>query len=505
VTRHVTVAVAVVLATAAALPAAAHAKLPRLHATRGADPAILTSDGRQVLLRGVNVNQLGDYYRQVPSLPSTFPLHSSDFTAIRGLGMNTVRLIVHWSALEPTRGAFNTKYVARIRKAVRWAAKRGIYVVLDMHQDAWGKYIASPKSEICAPGGEHQHGWDGAPKWATITNGTPTCFFSIRELAPAVGAAFQNFWDDTDGIQGELVTTWARLARAFAAEPAVAGYDLMNEPNPGYSVGLSDTGPIAQFYARTIAAIRQAERGPRKGFSHIAFFEPGAIWSAAGTDAPPAPALITDANVVFAPHLYGGSLAAVSVDDGYRNAETAAAQYGTTVWSGEWGWFGDPKADEANIREYAVQEDAHRWGGAWWDWKQACGDPHMFSNGDDTTPEPVSVSLNRFACPSRRALGMPPTTRRLLTRPYVRFAPGRITSLQSDPDRATAHVGGSDPDTRHGSCRLELWVPGKAKPRATGTKVRQVRARRVRGGWTVTACARGAYTLKVARRPVSRS
>jgi endoglycosylceramidase len=79
---------------------------------------------------------------------------------------------------------------------------------------------------------------------------------------------------------------------------------------------------------------------------------------------------------VFAPHLYGGSLAAVSVDDGYRFAEQAAAQYGTTVWSGEWGWFSaDPKDDEPKIRDYVAQEDAHLWGGAWWDWKQACGDP----------------------------------------------------------------------------------------------------------------------------------
>src|SRR3954451_20632887 len=105
----------------------------------------------------------------------------------------------------------------------------------------------------------------------------------------------------------------------------------------------------------------------------------------------------------------------------------------------------------------------------------------MFGNCRDTTPEPVSVSLNRFACPSRRPLGIPPTTRRLLTRPYVRFAPGRLTSLQSDPGHTTARVPGSDPDTRPGSCRLELWVPGKAHPRATATKVSQVRAQRVRG------------------------
>jgi endoglycosylceramidase len=486
------------LASAAIIPAAAHARLPRLHATRGSDPGILTSDGRQVLLRGVNVNQLGDYYRQVPSLPSTFPLHSSDFTAIRGLGMNVVRLIVHWSELEPTRGAFNTKYVARIRRAVRWAKGRGIYVVLDMHQDAWGKYIASPKGEVCAPGAEHQQGWDGAPRWATITGGTPTCFTGLREAAPAVANAFQNFYDNTNGIQTELVRTWAKLAKAFAAEPAVAGYDLLNEPNPG--LRFADAQALAEFYARVIPAIRMAEKSVKRGFSHVAFFEPGAIWSGVGTDAPPNPALITDPNVVFAPHLYGGSLAAVSVDDGYRNAETAAAQYRATVWSGEWGWFSaDPKTDEPQIRDYVGQEDAHLWGGAWWDWKQACGDPHMFSNGDDTTPEPVSVSLNRFACPSRRPLGIPPTTKRLLARPYVRFAPGRLTSLQSDPDHATARVTGSDPNTRHGSCRLELWVPGKAKPRASGTKVRQIRARHARGGWTVMACARGAYTLKLTK------
>jgi endoglycosylceramidase len=61
VRSRLTTSVAVLRASAAAFPAAAHAKLPRLHAARGSDPAILTSDGRQVLLRGVNVNQLGDY------------------------------------------------------------------------------------------------------------------------------------------------------------------------------------------------------------------------------------------------------------------------------------------------------------------------------------------------------------------------------------------------------------------------------------------------------------
>ena len=77
-------------------------------------------------------------------------------------------------------------------------------------------YFASPKDETCAPGFSHQQGWDGAPAWATITDGLPTCRFQIREIAPAVGQAWQNFYLDRDGIQTELVNTWAHLARAFA-------------------------------------------------------------------------------------------------------------------------------------------------------------------------------------------------------------------------------------------------------------------------------------------------
>jgi endoglycosylceramidase len=118
----------------------------------------------------------------------------------------------------------------------------------------------------------------------------------------------------------------------------------------------------------------------------------------------------------------------------------------------------------------------------------------MFSDGDDETPEPVSVSLNRFECPSGRALGIPGTTRRILARPYVRFAPGRASSLASDPDKRTARVAGKD-TSRRGSCRLELWVPGRARPRYRGTNVKGIEARRARGGWKVTACAHGSYKL----------
>src|SRR5258708_26018135 len=120
--------------------------IPRLHAERGASPAIVTADGRQVLLRGVNVNQLGDYWQQRPDPPATLPLTESDFAGIQSLGMDVVRLIVHWSRLEPQRGRFDDAYIARIRQALPSAGEPGIYVMLGMHHNAWGHYLPSPRT-----------------------------------------------------------------------------------------------------------------------------------------------------------------------------------------------------------------------------------------------------------------------------------------------------------------------------------------------------------------------
>ena len=52
-----------------ALPA-----LQPLHATRGQQPGIFDAAGRQVLLRGMNLNALGDYYQANPQYPSVIPL-----------------------------------------------------------------------------------------------------------------------------------------------------------------------------------------------------------------------------------------------------------------------------------------------------------------------------------------------------------------------------------------------------------------------------------------------
>jgi endoglycosylceramidase len=238
--------------------------------------------GRQVLLRGVNINQLIDYYAHDPALPTVQPLSETDFADMARMGFNVVRLGVSWSRLEPSPGIFDNSYLDQIRQAVGWAFRHGLYTVVDMHQDAWGKFVASPPGVVCPPGSSPAIGWDGAPDWATLLDGMTTCRGPVREASPAVVQAFTNFYLDRNDIQTRLTQTWARLAQVFAADPAVAGYDLFNEPNPGNLQLATSTSQLAAYYGRTIDAIRAAESTVPNGLHHLVFVEPNLLWSIVG-------------------------------------------------------------------------------------------------------------------------------------------------------------------------------------------------------------------------------
>lgn len=494
-----TLLAAAVLACSAAggASAAAPVPLPRLDVSHEGDrPVVVDALGRQVVLRAINVNQLGDYFQADPKQATTFPLADEDFARIASLGFDAVRLVLNWSALEPARGAFDAAYVARIRTAVAQAKAHGLYVVLDMHQDAWGKFIATKPGEACPPGLAPAVGWDGAPEWATLTDGLTTCRAAdTRELSPAVAQAFQSFYADRDGIRSALVATWGRLAETFARDDAIAGYDLLNEPHPGFLVGPDQSAALGRFYASAIAAIRAGEQ--RAGAQpHLAFFEPSVLWSGFAGDAVPPPGFTGDERIVFAPHLYAESItvdrklgiSSVSVEQGFDFAERTAQAYDAPLWVGEWGWFGDPAKDRPQTARFAKQEDERLLAGsAFWVWRQACGDPHTVGyNG-------AAGALNRLDCPGDRPLGLAAPTVEVLSRAYPRAAPGRLTALTSDG--ATFALAGTDTAGAK-SCELTVWVPGAREPDLVATNVASLETLRVDGGWLVRGCATKAYALR---------
>ncbi|GAA1951123.1 glycoside hydrolase family 5 protein [Microbacterium deminutum] len=446
---------------------------------------IRDGDGDQVMLRGVNVNQLVDFYRPRADVAATDPLTEGDFAGIAALGFDVVRLNLSWSALEPERGAFDQTYVDRISEAVGWAKAHGLYVVLDMHQDAWWSG-ATPDGTQCRPGTDPMWGYDGAPEWATITDGAPRCQFQGRDISPAGNRAFQNFYFDTDGIQSALVETWGRLAAVFADEPTVAGYDLLNEPGFGETAPVTTSYLLGRYYDRAIEAIRSA------GAPQIVFVEPSILWSGLGFDSGPPQGFTSDRNIVFSPHLYAESLtmdrslgipSIVGMDRQFTLAKRVADAYGAPVWSGEIGYWGDRADVIDRLGRYAKAEDANLLGSAYWVWKQACGDPQ----GGIVD---VTDALSPTICASGKPAPTDAAKLGILSRAYPRTAPGELTSLTAD-GADVALAGTADTP----GCGLEVWIPGTSQPEVHVTGITNLETTAVDGGWSVTGCAEGEYTL----------
>jgi hypothetical protein len=454
-----------------------------------ADGSVISDgSGNQVLLRGVNVNQLVDFYQPRKDVAATDPLTEEDFAGIARLGFNVVRLNLSWSALEPARGKLDPAYVDRIRQAVGWAKQHGLYVVLDMHQDGWWKG-ETPSGTSCRPGTDPMWGYDGAPQWATIADGAPRCQFQGRDISPAGDRAFENFYFDTDGVQSALAHTWGTLAAEFKDEPTVAGYDLLNEPGFGETAPVTTSYLLGRYYDRSITAIRDA------GAPQIVFVEPSILWSGLGFDSGPAQGFTSDRNIVFSPHLYAESItmdrslgipSIVGMERQFTLAKRVAAEYNAPVWSGEVGYWGDHSDVIARLGRYAKAEDANLLGSAYWVWRQACGDPQ----GGITD---VTDALSRDVCATGEAAPADGAKLGILSRAYPRVAPGRLTSLTADGPHVSLAGTTTDP-----SCDLEVWIPGAAEPDLKATGITNLQHVAVDGGWSVTGCAKGDYSLTTA-------
>ena len=103
-------------------------------------------------------------------------------------------------------------YLDKVEATVRLLESRGIYSIIDLHQDAWGPSLAAREDENCPEGTIPAVGWDGAPAWATLHNDLPRCFpdhplLGEREFSPAVTQAFISFWQDAEGPGGVGIQT----------------------------------------------------------------------------------------------------------------------------------------------------------------------------------------------------------------------------------------------------------------------------------------------------------
>lgn len=423
-------------------------RLPALHAEP--DPVrggrIVDAEGRTVLLRGVNVNALAEYWPS-SDFPTTFPFTVEDADAIAGIGWNAVRLLLSWSRVEPEPGVYDEAYLDRVAEAVRWLAERGVYSIVDLHQDAWGPTLAAPDDEECPPTALRALGWDGAPAWATFDGGAARCATAgIRETSPAVVAAFAAFWADQPGpggvgIRARYARMLGHVAGRFARETAVAGYDLMNEPN---AFNPSQQQALAAMYADALREIRAAEQAAG-GFPHLVVFEPSALWSATGRGAPPD--FARDRDVVYGPHVYtGGINAGPLTRDNFAIARDEAALFGgAPVLVGEWGAGPERAADPADRYFLFHQElqDEFAFSATLWTWRESCGDPHK-TNDYRAGRIPYVWGEFEVDCRTNEVTGVRQPLVDQLTRGWVRAAPGDLERLSWSHESGELVARGSD-------------------------------------------------------------
>jgi len=465
--------------------------LPWLHVVHptGALPYIADEQGRMVIIHAAtpasllefggsptNSIQPSDYAdgRCPAQLPhSTYPpLCETDLDAMATLGFNAVRLPLSWSLLEPERGQFNATYVDRIAQIVDWARARQMYVIVDMHQNAYSHFVGTgPHVDLGSD--------SGAPQWATLTDGFPSQVYSNqRELNPAVLEATTSFWYDRNGIQDEYISAVARLAMRFRDDPAVAGFGVYNEPLLGWNLppGFEDL-LLFPFYRRVIDAITGAHDGLPcwSGFfmpapcgyrdlgvddtRHLFFLDTGLLREV--TDFPTHLGLPLSSypNVMLALHAYTHIYTVDSIvlrqkvkdatypwggyDQSYvtavREARAMAAGLLVTEFSN------NPADDDLILTSQLQEQEKYRLGYAFWPWKE--------------TGAGGWGAFNRDGC-------LLLSRDRLLARVYPRATadPGLTFHYDASSGAFTLSAGG-----RHGDAPTVVYVPAEVTGDVAGS------------------------------------
>ncbi len=285
------------------------------------DGFLRDSDGRALILHGANVSGMAKWAPYLPPQQPANLAHMHD-----DWGMNSMRLVTVWAAIEPQRGVFDDAYLGALEERVTWAEAAGILVVVDMHEDLYGEGFA---------------GGDGAPKWTCDQSRydafVPTTPWFFGSLDPNVEACVDQFYAD-ESLITEFIATWQHVAAKLMTHANVIGFDPLNEPNWG-SVAINgfEEGTLAPFYDRVVAGVRAVAP------EWVAFIEPSASRNLGFPTGLPKPSYD---NVVYSPHSYDPNAEqGQAFNETHRamilsNAVALRAEadaMGAALWIGEYG------------------------------------------------------------------------------------------------------------------------------------------------------------------------
>ena len=229
-----------------------------------------------------------------------------DIDSMHKWGFNSVRLPMHYNLYtlpiesEPVAGnnTWLKKGFAITDSLVAWCKANQMYLILDLH---------------AAPGGQG----------------------SDLNISDA-DSAKTSLWA-SEANQQKTIALWKEIAKRYANEPWVGGYDILNEPNYGFSNPLTDKNglaekgnePLKKLLTAITAAIREVDK------KHLIIIE-GNGWGNNYNGMLPT----WDSNMVLSFHKYWNFNDKASI----QNILNIREKYNVPVWLGETGensnvWF----------------------------------------------------------------------------------------------------------------------------------------------------------------------
>lgn len=238
-------------------------------------------DGCARILRGVNLggdckmpytpnghtNLPTDFsdHRTVSFIGRPFPLAEADehFERLKAWGFNCLRLLTTWEAVEHAGPRqYDEAYLDYFAEICRRAARFGLYVFVDFHQDVWSRMtggdgapgwtfeaVGLDFTKFHAAGAAHvmQYKYDFA-RGGRQEDRYPTMTWSQNYRYPANGLMWTFFFagrafcpdfmidgvNVQDYLQDHYIGAMEAVARRVRDLPNVIGFDSLNEPGSGY-------------------------------------------------------------------------------------------------------------------------------------------------------------------------------------------------------------------------------------------------------------------------------
>lgn len=266
------------------------------------------TQGRAVILRGVNV--AGN-----SKVPPFTPITRGDMLdPLPAWGLNTIRLLFTWEAFEGTRCSHDENYLRYYEQVVEWAQDRGIYVIVDFHQDAFSRYSV----DGCG---------NGFPAWAvtpevdlkTPDNSEACSSWSLMMIVdPSFHKTWSHFHSNKYGALDRYLDMVEAVAERMSKHANVIGYELINEP-------WGTDAELFQLFEKIGARIRG--RHPNT----ILFVPPHCLLSGGNLEnniAKP-----TFGNFAYSPHFYGDDVFTLEV---WLGIDWSAAMAGMRTKAETW-------------------------------------------------------------------------------------------------------------------------------------------------------------------------